>query len=158
MNKPLRIVLALAAICALATCALAGCTGSQSTPSGSSGTTVSLDGEGIISVPLDYSAGTGFEWQCSLPEGDDVLSITEEWDENLAEGEDVDGGPLRHWVTMRATNPGATTLTCELVRPGKDGEHGETQTYYFTVDDNLQITFHTKDSNYTLDPVWSGNS
>ncbi len=158
MKKPLRVVVALVALCALSACAFVGCAGSQGTSSSSTDDIVVIGGEGIISVPLDYSAGTGFEWQCSLPEDNDALWITEEWDEDLAKDEVIDGGPLRHWVTMRAANPGTTTLTCELVRPWEGGEHGGTQTYNFTVDTNLQITFNAENSSYVLDPIWGSNS
>lgn len=158
MNKHVLAFAATLVICALAVLGLIGCAGNQQTEPGSSGSIVTLDAEGVVSVPLDYSAGTGFEWQCTLPEDDHTLTITSEGDEDLAADEQIDGGPLRHWVTLRAANPGTTTLTCELARPWEDGKPAEIQTYNFTVDSDLQITFNADDSDFVLDPVWGANS
>ena len=110
-------------------------------------------------VPLDYNAGTGYEWQCTLSGDEGALFIASEDDEDLAKDQNIDGGPLRHWVTMRAAKPGNAVLTCELVRPWeKDTEPAETQAYSFTVDSNLQIQFNAADSTYQNEPEWGGNS
>jgi predicted secreted protein len=150
MRKRLHLTAIVVALCALTTCALCGCAGNQQQSSSS-------DSEAdVISVALDYSAGTGYEWQCTLSGDEDALTVVKETDEDLAKDENIDGGPLQHQVTMKAAHPGTTVLTCELVRPWeKDVEPAETQVYNFTVDDNLQITFNAGKSTYTNDPVFS---
>ena len=159
MKKSLRIATATIAFCALAAFALAGCAGSQQTPSSSSSDVVTLDAEGVISVYLDYNAGTGYEWQCKLSGDTDALGIVNEWDKNLAEDENISGGPLQHCVTMRAAKPGNVVLTCELVRPWeKDVEPAETQVFSFTVDSDLQIHFNADESTYENEPEQGSNS
>ena len=153
--KPFTIC---AAIGALALFALVGCAGNAPSPSSGSGEPVKLDNEGVMMVPLDYSAGTGFGWQCELSGDKDALFIADEYDEDLAKDEHIDGGPLRHWVTLRASAPGSATLTCNLVRPWEDGEPAETQVYVFDVNADLQILFEAEHSTYTHEPERAYNS
>ena len=159
MKKHVHVLTAVIALCVLAAFGLVGCSGNQQSGSSSSGSLVTLDAEGVVMVPLDYNAGTGYEWQCTLSGDEGALFIASEDDEDLAKDQNIDGGPLRHWVTMRAAKPGNAVLTCELVRPWeKDTEPAETQAYSFTVDSNLQIQFNAADSTYQNEPEWGSNS
>ena len=159
MKRTLRIIAVIAALASLAALSLSGCAANSQSGSSSSGSLVTLDAEGVVMVPLDYNAGTGYEWQCTLSGDEGALFITSEDDEDLAKDQDIDGGPLRHWVTMRAAKPGNAVLTCELVRPWeKNAKPAETQVYSFTVDSNLQIQFNAADSTYQNEPEWGSNS
>ncbi len=159
----IRIVLATAVVFSIVLAGLASC---ASQPAGSSSSPASsievLGAEGVTSVVLDYNAGTGFEWQCTVePEG--VLGIAYE-DDISASGNDeakepITGGPMQHVVTLRASNPGQATLACNLVRPWEtDAEPAETQTFVFTVDSNLQIRFESDQSTYQHTPEPGSNS
>ena len=118
---------------------------------------VVLDAEGAMEVALDYSAGTGYAWECELePEG--VLSIADEWSADMSEDEPIDGGPMRDYVLLRAVEPGKATLTCELVRSWEEEDPVETQVYVFEVDDALQITFMRDESDYVIEPERVYNS
>ena len=159
MKRTLRIIAVIAALASLAALSLSGCAANSQSGSSSSGSLVTLDAEGVVMVPLDYNAGTGYEWQCTLSGDEGALFIASEDDEDLAKDQDIDGGPLRHWVTMRAAKPGNAVLTCELVRPWeKDTKPAETQVYSFTIDSNLQIQFNAADSTYQNEPEWGSNS
>ncbi|MBQ9001098.1 MAG: protease inhibitor I42 family protein [Eggerthellaceae bacterium] len=150
----------VATLATLVLAGLAACTGSgQGTTSSAESSNVQIaGGEGIVSVALDYSAGTGFEWDCVVSDDDPVLSIVDEGDQGLSDDETTTGGPLRHWVTLRAVAPGHDVLVCQLVRPWEDGEPAEVQTFDFTVDSNLQITFNAEASSYRNEPEWGSNS
>ena len=159
MKRTLRVIAVIVALASLAALTLSGCAANSQSGSSSSGSLVTLDAEGVVMVPLDYNAGTGYEWQCTLSGDEGALFIASEDDEDLAKDQDIDGGPLRHWVTMRAAKPGNAVLTCELVRPWeKDTKPAETQVYSFTVDSNLQIQFNAADSTYQNEPEWGSNS
>lgn len=185
LNPAMFATLALTTL--LAALALAGCTQSEpsssSTPasgSSSSSTPVSssavssaetssttggeidvVGAEGIYVVALDYNAGTGFEWQCTVePEG--VFYIV---DQNTKDASDYDpdnpttGGPLVDYVTVRASGPGTATLTCQLVRPWEeDEEPAEVQTFTFTVDEALGMDFLAEESSFTNYPETGSNS
>ena len=146
-----------AAVLAAALFALAGCASGEN-GSSSSGETVTLDAEGVMFVQLKYSAGTGFEWECSVaPEG--VLSIvSQETVDASNTDEPITGGPLCDYVTVRAIAPGHAVLTCQLCRPWENGEPAEEQTFDFTVDDKLQITFNPEASDYLIEPEVGSNS
>ena len=141
--------------------ALAGCSDGKGTPS-SSGGIETVDAEGVAIIGLDYAAGTGYEWHCTLPDDNpQVLVIADEGDKDLADDSDepIDGGPMRHSVVLRAANPGTAELVCELVRPWEENEDpAEVQVYSFTVDNDLQITFNAKDSVYENEPEWGSDS
>ena len=159
MKRTLRVIAVIVALASLAALTLSGCAANSQSGSSSSGSLVTLDAEGVVMVPLDYNAGTGYEWQCTLSGDEGALFIASEDDEDLAKDQDIDGGPLRHWVTMRAAKPGNAVLTCELVLPWeKDAKPAETQVYSFTVDSNLQIQFNAADSTYQNEPEWGSNS
>ena len=159
MKKTMPATIVAIALSLLAAFALAGCAGNSQGSSSSSDDVVVLDAEGVVSVSLDYNAGTSYEWRCTLSGDEDALWITDEGDKDLAEGQHIDGGPLQHWVTMRAANPGTAVLTCELVRPWeKDVEPAETQVYVFSVDENLQIDFDDTESTFENWPEQGGNS
>ena len=159
MKRTLRVIAVIVALASLAALTLSGCAANSQSGSSSSGSLVTLDAEGVVMVPLDYNAETGYEWQCTLSGDEGALFIASEDDEDLAKDQDIDGGPLRHWVTMRAAKPGNAVLTCELVRPWeKDTKPAETQVYSFTVDSNLQIQFNAADSTYQNEPEWGSNS
>lgn len=156
-----RIALALATCIMLASFALlAGCANTQGQPPAdpSSGSEVTLDAEGVMQIPLEYNAGTGYQWTCTLEPETGVAFIAYEYDEDLSEGELVEGGPLRHWVTLRAAAPGEVTLTCTLERPWQEGEPDSVQVYAFTVASNLQFYLDEDKSDYVLEPVRSYNS
>ena len=104
-------------------------------------------------ISLDYSAGTGYEWQCTAdPEG--VLVQTDKTTESRAEG-NVDGGPLRDTFTFHAQSPGEVVLTFNLVRPWETDEPpAETQVYAFTVTKYSEIILNPEKSDYVLDPEW----
>lgn len=151
------VVIAFVVACA-AMFALAGCSGKGETPAPDPDPSIEVvDGEGAVEVALDYNAGTGFEWECTLePEG--VLMMADQWTEDMADDELIAGGPLRDYVLLRAVAPGTATLTCTLARSWEDGEHAETQTYVFEVDDNLQIVFLDDESDYVNEPERVYNS
>lgn len=111
-----------------------------------------LDGDETFVLYLDYSAGTGYEWECSA-DPDSVLTVSEPQTEDMAKGEPIDGGPLRDSVVVSSKNPGKATVTCKLVRSWEDSPAAETQTFVFEVDEDLQMKFIRQESNFVNEPV-----
>ena len=119
----------------------------------SSGDVEILDNQGGVEVYLDYYAGTGYEWECSIdPEG--VLGIARQETMDTSKDKNITGGSLRDVVTLIANSPGTAALTCELKRPWETGvEPAEVQTFVFTVDSDLQIDFDEKASDFAVPPA-----
>ena len=128
--------------------------GSSVSPSGPSAAITGA--EDVVTIGLDYSAGTGFEWKCTQdPEG--VVSLVSQTTEDRAKDEAVAGGPLREQYTFRAAKPGEVTLTFELVRSWESGS-AETQVYAFTVSSDLKMVLNPYKSHFTNEPEWGSNS
>lgn len=160
-----QIIVALAAL--MVAVSLAACSSdsggssaassSFATGSSSSSSIAVLDAEDVVTISLDYSAGTGYEWRCSTdPEG--VVAQVGQATEDLAEGEDVAGGPLQDRFTFRAQKPGEVVITFNLVRGWEEGEPAETQVYAFTVSDDLEMTLNPYKSSFENEPEWGSNS
>ena len=106
----------------------------------------------VVTIGLDYNAGTGFEWECDMaPEG--VVSLVGQETEDKAAGEAISGGPLREVYTLRAEKPGEVVVTFNLVRSW-EGEPAETQIYAFTVTDDLKIVLNPYKSDFENEPEW----
>ena len=106
----------------------------------------------VVTIALDYSAGTGYEWKCKMePEG--VVSIVSQETKNLAKDPAMTGGPLSEVFTVRAEKPGEVTLTFDLVRSW-EGEPAETQVYSFTVSNDLKMVLNPYKSNFSNEPTW----
>ncbi len=140
--------------------AMSGCGkgGGKADPEPDPGEVVALDAEGAVEVSLDYAAGTGYEWVCTVePEG--VLSIQSQDTVDMTEGDEpIDGGPLRDYVMLRAAGPGKATLTCNLERSWEEGKPAETQTFVFDVNEDLQIQFLEDESDFVNPPERVYNS
>ena len=128
-----------------------------SSSAASSGATTT-DAEDVVTIDLDYSAGTGFEWFCEIdPEG--IVAEIDHTTENLAKDKDIDGGPLCDHYTFRATSPGEVVITFTLARGWeKDAEPAETQTYAFTVSDDLKMILNPYKSDFDHEPTWGSNA
>lgn len=156
-------------VAALAAVVLAGCSsggassssassGSESSSSSSSSSVEVVGGEDVVSIALDYNAGTGYEWACSV-EPDGVVSLVGDRTEDMAAGQNLDGGPLRDTYTFRASAPGEAVITFDLVRGWEtDEEPAETQVYAFTVDDDLKMVLNPYKSSFDNEPEWGSNS
>ena len=113
--------------------------------------------EGVVTLALDYNAGTGYEWACTVePEG--VVTQVDKSTENLAEGESVTGGGLRDLYTFRAQKPGEAVITFNLVRSWEDADPAETQKFAFTVGEDLGMTLNPYKSDFVNEPEWGSNS
>ena len=170
-NRVLAAVsIAVAFLVALSACSSEGVRSSSSSDSLATGSaaaassvssaadsSVSTAGaEGVVTLALDYNAGTGFEWTCTIePEG--IVEQIGKKTEDLAEGEDIVGGGLRDLYTFRAQKPGAVVITFDLVRSWEDAEPAETQKFAFTVDENLGMTLNPYKSDFVNEPEWGGN-
>ena len=106
----------------------------------------------MVTIPLDYSAGTGYEWTYAAdPEG--VVELVSETTKDLAADEMLDGGPLQERFTFRGAQPGEVTLTFTLSRSWEpDPEFDETQVYAFTVDDDLNMVLNPYKSEFDNAP------
>ena len=168
MTKNLRICVFAIALAAVAAVALAGCASSQSSSasSGSSSSASSsadsstsssgqievLDGNLAATVSLDYSAGTGYMWECKFVEESPACSITEERDVSKSSDDRLAGGPMVHEVDVWAREPGTATLECKLLRPWEEGDPAEVQTYVFEVDGTGQLHFDEAHSSFENPP------
>ena len=122
---------------------------SASSASASSATSGTAD---VVKIGLDYNAGTGYEWKCTMnPEG--VASIVSQETEDRANDKTMTGGPLNEVFTVRAEKPGEVMLTFDLVR-NWEGEPAETQVYAFTVSNDLKMTLNPYKSNFANEPTW----
>lgn len=107
----------------------------------------------VVTIGLDYSAGTGFEWTCS----DDPAGIVEtvgQTTESKSSEKNISGGPLQERFTFRAVKPGEVVLTFKLARSWESGDPAETQTYAFTVSDDLKMVLNPYKSDFTNEPEW----
>lgn len=128
---------------------------SSSASASSSSTAVAGNGD-VVSIGLEYNAGTGYEWKCTAdPEG--VVTLLGQATENLAEGENISGGPLCERFTFQAAKPGEVVLTFDLVRSW-EGEPAETQVYAFTVSDDLKMSLNPYKSKCDSEPEWETSS
>jgi predicted secreted protein len=129
--------------------ASASVSASSSGASASSATSGTAD---VVKIGLDYNAGTGYEWKCTMnPEG--VASIVSQETEDRANDKTMTGGPLNEVFTVRAEKPGEVMLTFDLVR-NWEGEPAETQVYAFTVSNDLKMTLNPYKSNFANEPTW----
>ena len=175
MQVRAKSILALAMV-AIAALALAACastsSSSASSASGSSGSSSAsssaassdtasqsssdvdvLDASDTVYISLDYSAGTGYQWECTADQ-EGVLEQVDKTTENRAE-EGVVGGTLRDTFTFRAQSPGEVVLTFNLVRPWeKDAQPAETQVYAFTVTKFSEVNLDRDKSDFKLEPEW----
>lgn len=130
---------------------------SASSPAAADSPVSTAGAEGVVTVALDYNAGTGYEWVCTVePEG--IVEQVDKKTEDLAEGESISGGGLRDLYTFRAKKSGAVVITCDLVRSWEDGDPAETQKFAFTVDANLGLTLNPYKSDFVNEPEFSDNS
>ena len=176
--KPRRIPFAcvcIIAVAAVAVIALAGCTSSQSSSasstsgasqggsssvssdsassaSSSSDVVEVLDGNLAYTVYLDFSAGTGYVWECAFVEESPSCSISDERDVDMSGDKDLAGGPMCHEVVVWAKEPGQATLECKLVRPWENSEPAEVQRFVFEVDAQGQMHFDEANSNFVNPP------
>ena len=131
----------------------AGCIQTPSASSGAaSASLVTTDLEGRYAVALDYNAGTGYQWECSVePEGVfDIIGIATR---DASEDKNI-GGQLRDYVNIIARAPGKATLTCELKRSWEEGvEPVEVQTFVFEVNGGLSMKFVPEESSFVNEPV-----
>ena len=159
--RKLVLVGVLAALVVLAGCAsqAPGSSSSSSASSSSSSSSVVTAGaEDVVTISLDYAAGTGFEWTCSAePEGV-VSQVGQETVDRSATSEPVSGGPLQERFTFRAVKPGEVVLTFTLARSWEAGDPAETQVYAFTVTDDLKMVLNPYKSDFTNEPEWGSNS
>lgn len=118
---------------------------------------VTIDGQDTVQIPLEYNAGTGFEWNYEAsPEG--VVTYLGKNTEDLEDNPEVTGGALRDVFEFQALKPGEVTITFNLARSWEDGEPAETQVYAFTVSDDLQMTLNPYKSDFDLEPIWKSHS
>ena len=64
----------------------------------------------------------------------------------------ISGGPLQDHFTFSAKAPGEVVLTFELVRNWEPNNPAETQTYAFTVTDDLQMILNPYKSDFDNEP------
>lgn len=115
-----------------------------------------IGAEDTVTIGLDYSAGTGYEWNCTMePEG--VVTLVSQQTEDKAKDKEMTGGPLRELFTFRAVQPGEVVLTFDLARSW-EGDPAETQVYAFSVSDDLKMVLNPYKSNFESEPEWGSNS
>jgi predicted secreted protein len=161
------MVLAVAAALALVACsssASSSASSASTASSASSGATSSVSAsstatgsEDVVNIALDYSAGTGYEWQCAV-EPDGVVKEVGKETEDLAKGQNTAGGSLRDIYTFRAVAPGEVVITFKLERPWEEGEAAEEQVYAFTVSSDLKMVLNPYKSDFENEPTWGSNS
>ena len=168
MGARVRFAMAIACAVALA-CMLGACTGSASSSasgssdapavsapssslaSPSSSQTAAPDAKREVTIGLDYSAGTGYEWTYAAdPEG--VVELVSQTTEDRSGGKDTTGGPLSERFTFRSVKPGEVVLTFNLERSWEEDEPAETQVYAFTVNDNLDLILNPYKSDFVNEP------
>ena len=158
--RKLVLVGVLAALFALAGCSSQAAESSSSSSGSSSGsssvssssTSAAAQGD-VVTIGLDYAAGTGFEWTCSEePEG--IVEIIGQVTESKSSEENISGGPLQERFTFRAVKPGEVVLTFTLARSWETGDPAETQTYAFTVSDDLKMVVNPYKSDFANEPEW----
>lgn len=171
MTKQIRfarfsLMLVAAALVALALAACSPQPASSSSASASSAASASVSASAsapsatatasgaadIVTIGLDYNAGTGFEWEYTVePEG--MVAVIDQATEDHAKDEAMTGGPLSEIFTLRAEKPGEVTVTFNLVRSW-EGEPAETQVYAFTVSNDLKMVLNPYKSNFDNEPIW----
>ena len=154
--RKLVLVGVLAALFALAGCssqaAESSSSSSASSSASSSSTSAAAQGD-VVTIGLDYAAGTGFEWTCSEePEG--IVEKVGQTTESKSSEENISGGPLQERFTFRAVKPGEVVLTFTLARSWETGDPAETQTYAFTVSDDLKMVVNPYKSDFANEPEW----
>ena len=149
--RKLVLVGGLVALAVLAGCA-SQVPGSSSSSSSVSSSSAAVQGD-VVTIGLDYAAGTGFEWTCSAePEG--VVSQVEQVTKDMSQEKNISGGPLQEQFTFRAAKPGEVVLTFALARSWENGDPAETQVYAFTVSDDLKMALNPYKSDFTNEPEW----
>ena len=146
------LVGALTVLVALAGCAsqAPGSSSSSSSVASSSSPAAQAD---VVTIGLDYAAGTGFEWTCSAePEG--VVEQLGQETVSRTEEKNVSGGPLQERFSFQAVKPGEVVLTFALARSWEAGDPAETQVYAFTVSDDLKMVLNPYKSDFTNEPEW----
>ena len=129
-------------------------TGQASASAASSVETVG--GEDVVTISLDYNAGTGYEWNYTMePEG--VLTQVSHETVDQAKDKTMTGGPLSDQFTFRAAKPGEVVLTFKLAR-NWEGEPAETQVFAFTVSSDLKMVLNPYKSDFVNEPEWGSNS
>ena len=134
----------------------ASASASQASSSVTSSSATIVGGEDVVTISLDYSAGTGYEWQYTMePEG----VLTQVSHDTVSEAKDstMTGGPLSDKFTFRAAKPGEVVLTFKLARSW-EGDPAETQVYAFTVSSDLKMVLNPYKSDFTNEPEWGSNS
>ena len=131
-------------------------TSSATLSSAASSSTAAGSGD-VVQIALDYSAGTGYEWQSSIePEG--VVAEVGKETENKAAGQNTTGGALSDLYTFRAVAPGEVVITFKLERSWEKGEAAEEQVYAFTVSNDLKMILNPYKSDFDNEPTWVSNS
>lgn len=163
MKRFAVVVAAMLAVFALAACSgssqgsSASSSGSGSSSSSSSSSVETAGGEDVVTISLDYNAGTGHEWTCSAdPEG--IVSEVGHDTEDKAADKNITGGPLQERFTFRAMKQGEVVLTFKLARSWETGDPAETQVYAFTVSNDLKMTLNPYKSDFMNEPEWGSNS
>ena len=144
--------------------ALAGCSSqsssstSSASSSGDASSSVSVDdAQSIVSMSLDYNAGTGYEWTYTVePEGN--VTLVDQTTQNKAKDSKLAGGPLSEVFTFRAARPGEVTSTFKLARSWEDSDPAEEQVYCFAINNQLEMTLNPYKSNFVNEPEWGTNA
>lgn len=120
--------------------------------SNSSGSSQSASDDKVVTISLDYNAGTGYEWGCTIePEG--VMELVSQSADDGDADEQITGGPLHDVFKFRAVSPGEAKLTFELKRFWEEGEEpAETQVYAYTVTDDLEMILNPYKSDFENAP------
>jgi len=128
----------------------------QASSSAASPSTAAAGSEDVVTISLDYNAGTGYEWNYTMePEG--VLAEVSHETEDQSSHATAAGGPLSDKFTFRAAKPGEVVLTFNLARSW-EGEPAETQVYAFTVSSDMKMVLNPYKSNFVNEPAWGSNS
>lgn len=90
-----------------------------------------------VTITLEASAGTGYEWVDDSKD-QDVLELTNV--ETKSESE-LAGGVVETIYTFKAKQAGTTRITFSLERSWEETDEDTHVTYEFNVDDNLNVEF-----------------
>lgn len=164
MKRTVVALAALVAVLALGACSSGGGSSVSAEPSSTSSVSESASSssaaaaaEGVVTIALDYNAGTGYEWKSTVePEG--LVAQVGQENKSMTADERISGEPLQDRFTFRAQAPGEVVITFDLVRSWEDGEPAETQVYAFTISDDLNMVLNPYKSDFVNEPEWGSNS
>lgn len=157
-------LVAALAVFALAACSSQAASSDSASGASDSGSVASQSSSGelqpadgnVVTIPLEHSAGTGYEWTYEVNPAD-TLELVGVEAEASSDDETV-GGTVRDLYTFRAVEPGEVVVTFTLTRNWESEEgSAETQMYAFTVNDDLQMSLNPYKSQFDLEPDWSAS-